>query len=207
MKVDLTNIKNIVFDLGNVLLDLDFDASIKAFEKLGLEKSLRTPKQTYSDPVFYQLETGKITAVTFREKVRRLLKNPLATDEQIDDAWYAMIGEIPPHRVEVLQALRKKYKVYLFSNTNAIHIGRVMYDFKRRYGFEFASLFDEAFYSHEIKAKKPDVEVFRKVIDLAGFAPDETLFVDDLEQNVEGAKLAGLKVYWLKPGQEMAGLF
>ena len=187
---DLSNIKNIIFDLGNVLLNLDFDASIKAFQKLGLNKAAINPSVAFSDSVFYNLETGRITPAEFRSRVRELLNNPNASDLQIDDAWYDMILDIPEKRVKALQDLRSKYRIFLFSNTNEIHIGRLLEEFKAIYGFDFPGLFDEVFYSHEIKARKPEIEAFEQVIKLSGVEPVETLFVDDLENNILAAEKA-----------------
>ncbi|MDX1284487.1 MAG: HAD family phosphatase [Draconibacterium sp.] len=207
MKVDLTNIKNIIFDLGKVLLNLDFDASIKAFYKLGSKDDVLDHKNAYADPVFYNLEVGRITSDEFCNRVREMLKNPSATNQEIEDAWYAMILDIPANRVEVLQRLGKEYNVYLFSNTNQIHIDRLLPKFKAQQGIEFPSLFVKAYYSHEIHDRKPEVSSFEKVIELSGVNPEETLFVDDLEKNIIAAEKAGLKTFWLKEGMEMAELF
>ena len=207
MKVDLSNIRNIIFDLGNVLLNLDFDASIKAFHKLGLSKDFLTIQQVYVDPVFYDLELGTIKTEVFRNRVRELLQNPGASDIQIDDAWYAMILDIPERRVKTLQELSNKYKLYLFSNTNLIHIERLLPEFKAIHGIDFPALFEKDFYSHEIHARKPDISAFEKVIALSGVVPEETLFVDDIEKNIEAARKAGLKALWLHPEMEMADLF
>jgi len=207
MKIDLNGIKNIIFDLGNVLLNLDFDASIIAFQELGLDKAVLDRQQAYADPVFYNLEVGKITPEFFRQKAREILNNPDLNDEQIDDAWYAMILDIPPHRVEAVQKLNKKYNVYLFSNTNQIHIERLRAEFMEKYGFEFPSLFKEVYYSHEIHDRKPELSSFNKVIELSGVDPNESIFIDDLENNIIGAQKAGLKTFWLKEGMEMTELF
>jgi glucose-1-phosphatase len=207
MKPNLTNIKNIVFDLGNVLLNLDFDASIRAFQKLGLNSEVVNKQQAYADPIFYELETGKTTPEEFRIQVRRILNNPEATDQQIDDAWCAMIHDIPEKRVEMLKVLAKNYDVYLFSNTNAIHIKRLHKEFREMYGIEFPSLFVKDFYSHEIHERKPDLNSYLKVIELSGITPAETLFVDDLEKNILGAEKAGLKTFWLKEGTEVSEVF
>jgi len=207
MKIDLNGIKNIIFDLGNVLLNLDFDASIKAFQELGLDKAVLDRQQAYADPVFYNLEVGKITPEFFRQKAREILNNPDLNDEQIDDAWYAMILDIPPHRVEAVQKLNKEYNVYLFSNTNQIHIERLRAEFMEQYGFEFPSLFKEVYYSHEIHDRKPELSSFEKVIELSGVDPNESIFIDDLENNIIGAQKAGLKTFWLKEGMEMTELF
>ena len=207
MGPNLTNIKNIVFDLGNVLLNLDFDASIQAFQKLGLNSEVVNRQQAYADPVFYELEVGETTPEKFRSRVRQILKNPDATDRQIDDAWCAMIRDIPANRVKMLKTLAKNYSVYLFSNTNAIHISRLHKKFSEMHGIEFPSLFVKDFYSHEIHERKPDLASYQKVIELSGITPDETLFVDDLEKNISGAKKAGLKTFWLKDGMEVADRF
>lgn len=207
MRVDLSNISSIIFDLGNVLLNLDFDASIKAFHELGLNDDLLTRQQVYADPVFYKLETGSVTEPEFRIRVRELLQNNEASDVEIDDAWSAMIKDIPEYRVDTLKELRKKYSVYLFSNTNSIHITKLLADFEKAYSFDFTSLFDGVFYSHEIQARKPDINAFEKVIEMSGVIPEKTLFVDDLEKNIEGAQNAGLKTLWLTAAMEMADLF
>jgi len=207
MKPDLTNIKNIIFDLGKVLLNLDFNATIEAFRNLGFNGNVLDHALVYKDPVFYELETGKITPAVFCAKVRRILNKPGITDLQIEDAWYAMIKDIPASRVEVLQKLAKTYNVYLFSNTNQIHIERLHQKFRKEFGFEFPSLFVKDFYSHEIHFGKPDVNSYLKVIKLSGVKPEETLFVDDLEKNIDGAQNAGLKTFWLREGMEMAEIF
>ncbi|QGY44492.1 HAD-IA family hydrolase [Maribellus comscasis] len=207
MNPDLTNIKNIIFDLGNVLLNLDFDASIEAFRKIGLNDEVINRKHAYSDPIFYALEVGKVTTEEFSNQVRRVIKNPLATNKQIEDAWYAMIKEIPANRVKVVQELNKSFNVYLFSNTNEIHIRRLHKEFKDQHGIDFPSLFTKDFYSHEIQDRKPDLESFKKVIELSGVNPGETLFVDDLEPNILSAQKAGLQTLWLKKGMEMAEIF
>ncbi len=204
MQIDLTNIKNIVFDLGNVLLNLDFDASIQAFQKIGLKTDVLDRKQAYSDPVFYELEVGKITPFEFRKRVRHLLKNQKLTNQQIDDAWSAMILDIPANRVEMIQKLKQKYKVYLFSNTNQIHISKLHKEFKKQHGIEFPSLFVKDYYSYEIHERKPDLISYEKVIELSGINPEESLFVDDLEKNIEGAQKAGLKTLLHNVNNEIA---
>jgi glucose-1-phosphatase len=207
MKLQLEGIKNIVFDLGNVLLNLDFDASIKAFRKLGLNDEVVDSQQAYADPVFYDLEVGHITADKFRTRVRQILNNPDAADQDIDDAWSAMILDIPAHRVEVVQKLKMKYRLYLFSNTNIIHITRLHKQFKEEHGIEFPSLFIKDYYSHELNERKPELSSYRKMMSEAGIIPEETLFIDDLDKNIQGAQMAGMRTHWLKNGCEIGDLF
>ncbi|SHF44383.1 putative hydrolase of the HAD superfamily [Mariniphaga anaerophila] len=207
MKPNLSNIKNIVFDLGKVLLNLDFNASIGAFTELGLNAEVVNNKQAYSDPIFYALETGQTTPEKFRNRIRQVLKKPSLTDLQIDQAWCAMLLDIPSERVQLLQQLGKQYNVYLFSNTNEIHISYLHKNFFDTYHIEFPSLFVKDFYSHEIHDRKPELSSFQKVIKLAGIIPSETLFVDDLKENIAGAEKAGLKTLWLEEGMEVSELF
>jgi putative hydrolase of the HAD superfamily len=207
MKIDLTNIKNIIFDLGKVLLNLDFNASVVAFQKLGLKTDVLDNKQAYSDPVFYELEVGKVTPKEFCNRVRKVLNNQDATDLQIEDAWYSMILDVPANRVKVVQELSKTYNVYLFSNTNKIHIERLHRAFKAEHGIDFPSLFVKDYYSHEIHERKPDLSSYQKVIELAGINPEESIFIDDLEKNIIGAQQSGLKTFWLKEGMEMTDIF
>lgn len=207
MQIDLTNIKNIIFDLGNVLLNLDFDASIKAFQKLGLGDEIVNNQHGYADPVFYELEVGQISPAEFRKRVRAVLKNNSCSDQQIDDAWSAMIKDIPPHRVKKLQELGEKHEIYLFSNTNEIHIKKLLADFKKEHNIEFPSLFKTVYYSHDIHERKPDLISFEKVIQLSGVNPAESIFVDDLEKNILAAQKTGLKTLWLEKEMEMADLF
>jgi glucose-1-phosphatase len=207
MKPDLTNIKNIVFDLGKVLLNLDFNASVNAFKELGMSTEVITPLQAYADPVFYEFEVGRTTPGAFRRRIRQILNNPDATDKQIDDAWCAMLLDIPDHRVELIKTLGKKFGLYLFSNTNAIHITRMHRKFREAYGIEFPSLFTKIFYSHEIHERKPDISAYMKVMEMSGINPVQSLFIDDLEKNVEGASRAGMSSCWLKNGMEVTDLF
>lgn len=207
MKPDLTNIKNIIFDLGKVLLNLDFNASILAFQELGLQKDVLDNQHAYSDPVFYELEVGKVTPEEFCRRVRKVLNNQDATDAQIEDAWFAMILDIPASRVKVVQELAKIYNVYLFSNTNKIHIDRLHRAFKAEHGIDFPSLFVKDYYSHEIHERKPDLSSYQKVIKLSGINPEESVFIDDLEKNIIGAQQAGLKTFWLKEGMELTKIF
>jgi glucose-1-phosphatase len=208
MKVDLKGIKNIIFDLGGVILNLDMHASLKEFFKLGLiqEVTDSTPGRYYHE-VFHRLQTGQVTPDQFHKRIREILSNPGVTDRQIDEAWCAMLKGIPASRIETIRNVKKKYHVYLFSNTNSIHIDRLEKEFLAENGFSFASAFDGLYYSHEIHDAKPSVSSFLKVMDLSGVHPAETLFVDDLKENIEGAEKAGLKTFWLKEGMELNEVF
>ncbi len=206
MKINLSSVKNILFDLGKVLLNLDFQASVSAFEKLNLSAEALDIGMVFADPVFLNFETGQTTAEEFKDRVRGILNNPAATGQQIEEAWYAMVLDIPEKRVQMLKWLAENYDLFLFSNTNVIHTQRFKNEFREQYGFEFSSLFTRDFYSHDIQERKPDLSAFRKVTELSGINPEETLFIDDLKPNIDGAQKAGFKTFWLEDGMEIADL-
>jgi len=202
----LKGIRNIIFDLGGVLLNIDPMKTIDAFGKLGMEQLVGDKGLTYDHDIFYMMEQGKITSDEFREGVLALLPHRVSY-QQVDDAWTAMLLDFPTIRVELLKSLRKNFGIYLFSNTNAIHVERFHSNFRNQHGFEVSALFEEDFYSNEIGYRKPSPESFQEIIRLSGINPEESLFIDDSLPNVEGAITCGLKGYWLKPGQKAEEIF
>jgi putative hydrolase of the HAD superfamily len=161
---------------------------------------------SYDHEIFYQMEQGQITSDEFRQGVLDLLPNS-ASFQEIDDAWTAMLLDFPATRVKLLKNLRKDFKIYLFSNTNAIHVEKFHSIFRNQHGFEVSTLFDKDFYSNEIGYRKPSSESYHEIIRLSGFNPEVTLFIDDSLQNVESAIASGLKGYWLEPGQAVENVF
>lgn len=202
----LKGIRNIVFDLGGVLLNIEPKKTIEAFGQLGMEQLIGDKGLTYDHKIFYQMEQGQISTEEFRDGVRKLLPNQV-TDQQIDEAWTAMLLNFPGIRVELLQKLRKDFGLYLFSNTNAIHVEKYQSIFRNQHSFEVTSLFDKLFHSNEIGLRKPSPESYNEIIHLSGIAPEKSLFIDDSLTNVEGAMACGLKGYWLEPGETVEEIF
>lgn len=190
--------KNIIFDLGGVLLDLDIDKTILAFQGLGLKDVIKEGGWGYRNKVFLDMEKGLLSDEEFRNGIRSLLPNG-ATNDEIDAAWCAMLIRVPEEKVELLKALGSKYKLFLFSNTNNIHLTSFRKTFSDSFGFEFDNLFTKTFYSHEINMRKPDVESFELVLKMADLDAKETVFIDDSEKNIEGAKQTGLQTIWFHP--------
>ena len=202
----LKGIKNIIFDLGGVLLNIDPKKTIEAFGQLGMPQLIGDKGLSYDHDIFYLMEQGQITPDEFRNGVRKLLLRDF-TDHQIDDAWTAMLLDFPAIRVELVKNLRKDFNIYLFSNTNAIHVAKYQANFRNQHGFEVSSLFEKAFHSNEIGYRKPTPESFQEIIRLSGIIPEESLFIDDSLQNVEAAIATGLKGFWLEPGQKVEEIF
>ena len=202
----LNGIRNIIFDLGGVLLNIDPKKTIDAFGKLGMEQLVGDKGLSYDHEIFYRMEQGKITSDEFRVGVLNLLPKRVSFQE-IDDAWTAMLLDFPTIRVELLKNLRKDFKIYLFSNTNAIHVEKFHSIFRNQHRFEVSTLFDKDFYSNEIGFRKPSSESYQEIFRLSGINPEESLFIDDSFQNVESAIASGLKGFWLEPGQKIEEIF
>ena len=202
----LNGIRNIIFDLGGVLLNIDPKKTIEAFGKLGMEQLVGDKGLSYDHEIFYLMEQGKITSDEFRQGVLELLPTQVPFQE-IDDAWTAMLLDFPTIRVKLLKNLRKDFKIYLFSNTNAIHVEKFHSIFRNQHRFEVSTLFDKDFYSNEIGYRKPMPEAYKEIIRLSGINPAESLFIDDSLLNVESAIASGLKGFWLEPGQKVEEIF
>ena len=186
-------IKNIIFDWGGVLIHLDKGRCTEAFRQLGVEVSdeLTNPYGQRTD--LADFERGTMSVDEFHETVRRVYA-PGLTDEQIDKAWSALLLDIPTYKLDMLLELKQKYRLYLLSNTNAVHWveGRKRFDYR---GYKAEDYFEQIFLSHEIHELKPSPEAFLKVAKLAGIKPEETLFIDDLEASCKSAEALGFHTY------------
>ena len=192
-------IKNILFDLGGVFMNLDFHITERAFINLGITEFPTLFTQHHANDLFEQLETGKISPEMFYEKFRESTHSSL-TDDQIKTAWNAMLLDFPVERLQWLDKIRQKYKVYLFSNTNLIHYEAFMQVFTKSTGqSNLNSYFIKAYYSHELGLRKPYVASFQKILEEEKLEAAETLFIDDTAKNIEGAQKAGLQTLHLIP--------
>ncbi|MBU8893576.1 MAG: HAD family phosphatase [Bacteroidales bacterium] len=190
------SVKNIIFDLGVVIININTDLTVKAMKELGFsnfEESYTLFKQT---DLFDRLEKGLIDADFFRNELRKHIINDV-TNKKFDEAWGAMLLDFPKVRIDLIKELGKKYNIYLLSNTNAIHYKQYTQDFIDQYGFEFNSLFIKAYYSFQMGMRKPDVDIFEFALTESNLLPEETLFVDDLQINIESAKKTGLQTMWI----------
>jgi len=206
MEKILREVKNIVFDLGGVLLDIDPERTVQAFEVLGLTNVIKPGGWGYKQPVFLQMEEGKLSDDEFRNGVRELFPAPVS-DAEIDQAWCAMLIDFPADRVALLRQLQSKYNLYLFSNTNNIHVNYFHQLFHQKFGFSLSDLFVKDYYSNEINSRKPALESFQFVLNDAGLKPHETLFIDDSKENVAGAEQAGMHAFHLNGATTLHQLF
>lgn len=201
-------IKNLLFDLGGVIMDIKRDNCVAALTQLGV------PEHEADDLLglyaqngpFLALEEGKITPSEFRDVIRTKI-NHSVSDMEMDEAFNAFLIGIPKKRLEALRELRKKYKIYMLSNTNAI-----MYDSKIKESFEIEGFtredyFDGISLSFEAKSSKPDALIFDYTINKLGILPEETLFFDDSQKNLDAAKHFGFATYLVCPGTEFMEYF
>lgn len=200
------SVKNIIFDLGGVLLQINANASIEAFREMGMPDMIRPGGWGYNHPVFLEMEAGKLDSASFREGIRELLPQP-HSDDEIDRAWCAMIRDYFPERIELVKQLARQYRVYLFSNTNAIHIQFFQQLYRDTFGAELSDLFVNDYYSSEIGLRKPAPEAFDFVLKDAGLEASETLFIDDSDANIDSAKKTGMKTIWLTPDSDLLSFF
>tara|TARA_B110000037_G_scaffold106283_1_gene123454 strand:+ start:267 stop:890 length:624 start_codon:yes stop_codon:yes gene_type:complete len=203
MKEILKGIKNIIFDLGEVIVDLDISATEKAFAELLPLNNNSIYSYSTQTRVFDLLETGKISPQEFRNELRKLSSSDM-TDEQIDIAWNAMLIEIPKRKIDLVQNLRLSYQTFVLSNTNKIHIDYVNAKLLPPLALlDLSEVFDQVYYSHDIRERKPDDAAFTYVLNKHELNPTETLFIDDKLENIETAQKLGIKTWHLTNREDL----
>ena len=199
----MTETKNIIFDLGGVLLDIDFQKTINEFKSLGIETFDEMFSQFKADELFEKLETGHITEAHFYAVIKERMKTPI-TNEEIDNAWNALILHFRKESLELLEKLSASYNLYLLSNTNSIHLKYFKKLFTEETGKPLLdAYFVKAWYSNEICLRKPDAQIFKFVLQQENLKATETLFIDDTLINIETAKNLGFKTHHLLPNERI----
>lgn len=203
----MEGIKNLIIDLGGVIINLTRNRCIEAFEQLGVTNIRENVVNNYQHKdLFMQLELGQVTADEFREGIRRLTRQPL-TDAEIDAAWIAMLGDVPAYKLRLLLELRKKYEVVLLSNTNEIHWEWIRQTAFTTGGRKVSDYFASVYLSYELHRVKPDADIFEYVLNDASFRPEETLLIDDASPNCRTAEAMGMRAYAAQPGEDWSHLF
>ncbi|MBN1132262.1 MAG: HAD family phosphatase [Bacteroidales bacterium] len=200
-----TPLKNILFDLGGVILDIDVNATKEKFYNLGFPASLMKYPENMETDLFYKYETGKLSTKDFRNAIRKLTGLEF-TDAEFDEAWNAMIVGIPKKRAELLTKLAQSYELFMLSNTSPLHVAVYESMFEKRAGLSMSIVFNRRFYSHKIGYHKPDPRAFRHVIKETGIVPHETLFLDDNIQNIKTAQLLGFRVIHIHDRTDMTDI-
>ena len=188
-------IDTIIFDFGDIFINLDKKATIDGLERLGLSSWNED-----LDQLNISFEKGQISRDDFLLGIQKQIPN--ATIDEILMAWNAVLLDFPLYRLEFLQLLSKKFRLFLLSNTDAIHIDH----FEQREGAsfygDFYQCFEKVYFSYEMGMRKPDAEIYTTLINRHELAPKRTLFVDDKKDNTDAAKALGLHVWNLQVGKE-----
>jgi putative hydrolase of the HAD superfamily len=199
----MTETKNIIFDLGGVLLNIDFQKSVTAFKKLGIENFDEMFSQFKADDLFEKLETGNISESGFYAAIKKRTAVNIS-DTQIESAWNALLLDFRTQSLEFLEKLSANYKLYLLSNTNSIHLKCFKQLFTRETGKpSFDNYFIKAWYSNEVGLRKPNADIFEFVLHEENMLAAETLFIDDTLINIEAAEKLGFKTHHLLPGERV----
>ena len=201
----MQNIKNIIFDLGGVILNINFKKTEEAFLQLGLKNFSDHISQTYISDFFEKYETGLIDDVEFVEGIAKLIGEPI-DDDKIIAAWNALLLDFPPERIALLKKIKTKFRIFLLSNTNSIHLKEFQQRLFNLYGVYLEDLFEKAYYSHAVKLRKPGAAIFELVLKENNLDPSETLFIDDTASNFEEAKKLGTHVHHLVAGSSITDI-
>lgn len=192
----IDQIDNIIYDLGNVIIRLDIEATDNAFKNLFQKDYDRILEELNEAEVFHNYEKGNISSNEFFNEIQ--LKAPQVAIEELKNAWNAMLLDIPESRYDLLERTKKTHRTFCLSNTNETHIDFIYEMLEKTKGIpNLNQYFEKVYLSHEIHMRKPDVEIFEKVIADNNLDPSRTLFIDDTTGHLEGAKKAGIKVLHL----------
>lgn len=201
----LKGVKNIIFDLGGVILNIDYQLTSSAFYNFGFHGFDAFYSQAKQSSLFDDFETGEISSVEFCADIRRISG---LSNEQIIHCWNAMLLDLPIHRIDFLKSLKGRYRLFLLSNTNEIHLNSLRGSILEKYDRDILSdIFEVVYYSHELGLRKPNPSCFNAVLEANGLSAQETLFIDDSIQHVNGAADIGVRSVLLQSDQDVTSLF
>jgi len=196
----------IIFDFGGVIIGLNYQATIDAFRKMGITNFEEMYSQAQQSNLFNDIETGKISSQRFINGLLDYLP-PTTSPNKVVEAWNAMILDVPKQNIDLLEELSKKYRIFLLSNTNELHINLAFRNWNKVAEKPINNYFEKIYLSHEIGMRKPDSEIFELVCNENGLGVENTLFIDDSEQHILGAKSLGLKTIHHKSNELLQTLF
>ncbi|HPE55869.1 MAG TPA: HAD family phosphatase [Bacteroidales bacterium] len=202
----IPDIKNIIFDFGGVIINIHHERVENAFKAIGVKDFERLFNQASQSDLFQKLEKGEISEQEFRDEIRDITGLNI-NDEDLDHTWNQIIGEYPPHRIDLLKNLRSNYRLFLLSNTNSIHFRYYISMFQDQFGFAFESLFDGAYWSFQFGMRKPDPDPYLHLLKQENLQPGETLFIDDSVQNIHAARKLNILALHLNDQQDISTLF
>ena len=197
--------KAIIFDLGAVILNINYQNTIDEFTKLGVNNATTFYSKKVQTNLFNQIETGMISSNKFLKALQKETKN--ANINQVEKAWNAMLLDLPEERIQLIEKLKNNYSIYLLSNTNAIHIDAIKKQLGERKWLAFCKLFDKMYLSHELGLRKPDVKIFEYILNEQKLKAEEVFFIDDSPQHIASAKKIGIHCHHLLDDENIITLF
>ena len=199
--MDFKSVKNIIFDFGAVVINIDIPNAYRSFAKLSGLSPERVQFLFENQGAYADFETGNMDNSGFFTLLRKELSIS-HTDQELEEAWNSMLLDVPKERIEKLNSLKSKYTLILLSNTNAIHIKKITSLFHEHHGIEnFTNLFHKHYLSYQIHLFKPDPAIYEYVLKDAGIKREETIFLDDNLANVQSALAIGLPTVHVIPGK------
>lgn len=199
----IQGIKHIIFDLGGVILNIDYQLTQKAFADLGIHPREGLYSQQAQSEIFDSLEIGKLSGDKFIQHIQSL-SDQVITEKQVREAWNAMLLDFPLRRLQILQQLQLHYNIFLLSNTNEIHELEFNKQLQRVCGYpSLAVFFDKVYLSHRVGMRKPDAAIFEHVLNDNQLQAHETLFIDDSLQHIQTAQRLGIQVIHMTNGITM----
>ncbi|NDV77456.1 HAD family phosphatase [Dysgonomonas sp. 511] len=202
-----TQIKNILFDFGGVIININKKKALKRFAEIGFPNIDEYLGEFRQKGIFLEYEEGKINQEDFYKEFRKLAGREDISDKDIDSGWLAFLDGLPEYKLELLKELRKKYNVYLLSNTNPAIMGwATTPDFSPE-GLPIGAFFDKCYISYKIGCAKPDKEIYEHVIADSGMNPAETIFFDDGKTNIEVAQQLGFQTYLTDQAEDLRKVF
>ncbi len=197
-------IKNIIFDLGGVIINLDTPRTIEEFDKLSGKPFEAVYTQLHQTPLFDLFDKGMASESDFFNGLKVALETEIEADAMIK-AWNAMLLDFPLHRLNLLKELKKHYRLFLLSNTNETHIKEFEKHLLQTRGYaNLEPFFEKVYYSCRMGMRKPDTEIFAYVLKENHLIPEETIFIDDTKQHVEGAAKTGISAQLLPKGKDIS---
>lgn len=202
----MSEIKNIIFDLGGVIINLDTTKTISEFNKLSKLPFEAIYTQLQQSTVFDLFDKGLISESDFFEELKKATQST-ASKSELKLAWNAMLLDFPGHRLDLLKKIKSHYRLFLLSNTNETHVTEFEKTLLETHQYKnLEPLFEKVYYSCRMQMRKPDVEIFDFVLTENGLNASETLFIDDSQQHVQGAIKTGIKAYLLPKEKEVEEL-
>jgi putative hydrolase of the HAD superfamily len=206
MNITDKNITTIIFDFGGVLLNLDMPACLAAFKRLGCSTINEYLDHYKQNGFFLDFEEGKISTSEFFSELMKIAEKNVSVQE-LETAFLSFLGDVPQYKLDLILQLRKKYRILMLSNINAF-----VYDYSKRTYFEkngktIADYFEKVYLSYEIGICKPDRGIFDYMLADARLNPQQCLYIDDGEKNIETAKELGFATYLAKPQEDFTHLF